>query len=67
MSNYVRADGQTIIANDSYVIVNGKMYPMPPGKGCHITVINKQVYINGYKFNKGRWVFSLRGLWHLWF
>lgn len=67
MSNYIRANGQTIITNGSYVIVNGKMYPAPPGKGCHIMVRNDQVYINGYKFHKGRWVFSLRGLWHLWF
>lgn len=55
---------QTLMVYHNQVIVNGKMYPPPKGKGCSILVKNSKVYINGYEYKKGKWVMTPRSIWY---
>lgn len=49
------------------VIINGVELPPPP-TDCHsTTVINNNVYVDGYEFKNGKWKKTLRAWWHLWF
>lgn len=53
--------------NDN-VYINGKMIPPPPGcsKGYRsTTIIDNEVFINGYEWKDGKWKRTLRALWHL--
>ncbi len=49
------------------VTINGVELPPAPSKGYCSTVINGNVYIDGYEFKNGKWKRTLRALWHLLF
>ena len=56
-NNIIKVYGQS-------VIVNGKIYPKPKGRGCHIIVKNSYIIINMREFINGRWVITPRAIWH---
>ena len=55
---------QTIRNYSDCVIINGKMYPKPEGKGCAILIINCNVFINRREYKNGKWRYTLRSLWY---
>ena len=65
MLNIQINDNCTVIGNK--VIINGLELPPVPSEGRNSTVINGNVYIDGYEFKNGKWQRTLMALWHLWF
>ena len=64
--------GNIQITNDTIVIgnqvtINGTMLPPAPCKGNNSTVVDGNVFLDGYEFKKGKWRRTLRALWHMWF
>lgn len=58
-----------VIVRGNQVEVNGKKLPPAPGKGYNSSVIDGNVYLDGYEFNfkKNKWQRTLRALWYLYF
>ena len=52
---------------DGIVIVDGVQLPPPPTCCNNVTIVNNNVYIDGYEFKNGKWKKTLRAWWHLWF
>lgn len=50
------------------IIVNGQEYTIPEKVGSsNIAIIDGRIFINGYEFKNGKWIRSLRALWHKYF
>lgn len=61
-------NNNTTVVIGNRVWVNGEeIHPSCPAKGRNVTQINGKVYIDGYEYKKGKWIKTLRALWHLWF
>ena len=55
----------SVITSGKKVIINGKSYEYPAGsKGQNVTVINSNVYVNGYELIDGEWKKTLKALWY---
>lgn len=56
-----------IIQINGKIIVDGIEIPPCPSKSkCYnSTIIGNKIYMNGYEFKDGKWVRSLKALWHL--
>ena len=58
--------GSTTVKGNQ-VWIDGVALPPAPCKGHNSTVIDGNVYLDGYEFKKGKWRRTLKALWHLWF
>lgn len=57
-----------IVISDSSVFMDGMTYPLPNDKEYHSsTIINNDVFIDGYELKKGKWKRTIRAMWHLLF
>lgn len=67
IKNSVISSGVVVVGNN--VTINGtKLPPCPTKRKVHSsTVINNNIYIDGYEFVDGKWRKTLRALWHRWF
>lgn len=61
MGNYINGT----YVNGREVIVNGKRLPKLPSKCKNITVIDGNVFIDGYEFKNEKWQRTIRALWYL--
>ena len=52
----IEINGNRIFMNDTHITINDNTYKKP-SKGNHISVINNTIYVNQYKFNKGKFTF----------
>lgn len=46
------------------VILNGKIYPKPKGRGWRVVLINDMVFVNRREIKNGEWRLTLRSLWY---
>ena len=63
--NYI--NNGSVIVNGRKVYKNGKELPDAPTRGKSVTVINDDVFIDGYEFVRGKWCRTLRAVFHLFF
>lgn len=57
-----------VIQSKNKLIINGKELPPLPKeeKGfSNCTVVNGDVYVNGYEWKDGKWQKTLKAFWHL--
>lgn len=60
--------GQTVIQNGHNLIINGKTYDYPKNtKGQNVTIIDGNIYVNGYELINGEWKRTFSALWHKFF
>ena len=56
------------VINNKEIVIAGQKIPNPPcDSWTNVTVINNNVFVNGYEYKNGQWKRTLRALWHLWF
>ena len=67
MNNTQTNNNITTAVIGNRVWINGEELPHCPAKGRNVTQINGKVYIDGYEYKKGKWIRTLKALWHLWF
>lgn len=60
--------GRAVRLTDYYVEIDGTKY-LPPTSGNYgsVSIVNDEIFINGYQFVNGRWKRTLKALWHLLF
>ena len=63
--NYI--NNGSVIVNGRKVYKSGKYLPDAPTSGKSVTVINGDVFIDGYEFVRGKWRRTLRAIFHLFF
>lgn len=59
-------NGKTVVSGNR-VWINNEELPPCPSKGHNITMIDGNVYIDGYEYKDGRWKRTLKALWYKWF
>lgn len=64
-SNYI--NNGSVIVNGRKVYKSGKELTDAPTSGKSVTVINGDVFIDGYEFVRGKWRRTLRAIFHLFF
>lgn len=54
-----------VITEGRRVIINDEQYTLP-GKtnAMYVSQVKGELYINGYRFKDGKFIFSLRAFWH---
>lgn len=67
--NIQYSHNENVVIITNRVWINGEeLPPIPTKRKSHCsTQIDGKVYIDGYEFKKGKWIRTLRALWHLWF
>ena len=62
-------DCQEVISDKRTVMVNGTEIPLPPTteEGRSISIINDEVFVDGYEWKNGKWQKTLRALYHKYF
>lgn len=64
MSESIHIDkGIVVIMNDKNIIIDHKTYPKP-SKGNNMTTIDGKVYVNGFRFKKGKFKRSIVAVFH---
>jgi hypothetical protein len=65
--NNIMIGKEAVVIADGYVVKNGINYMWPWNiRGNHTTVINGNVYIDGYQLMEdGQWKRTLKAIWHL--
>ena len=58
-----------VVQINGKIIVDGVELPPCPSKSANVssTIINGNVYLNGYEYKNGEWKRTLKALWHLMF
>jgi len=56
-----------VTVNGNKVTINGKELPQAPCKGSNSTIINGELFLDGYEFKNGEWKRTIRAMWHLFF
>lgn len=56
-----------IIINGNQVWINGTPLPPAPCRGYNSTVIDGNVYIDGYEYKNGKWKVTPMALWRILF
>ena len=51
----ISINGKKVIVEDNKVIVEGVEYKKP-GFGYSLSVMNGDVYVNGYRLSNGKWI-----------
>lgn len=59
--------GSNYMVVGNKVTINGVELPPVPSKGYNSTIINGNVYVDGYEFKNGKWKRTLKALWYLLF
>lgn len=66
-----KQDGQTIMLDNSSLLVNGVPYELPKQlqnrSGHNLAQVNHQIYIDGYEFRNGKFRRSFAALFHMLF
>lgn len=53
-----------VVVAGNRVWMNGNELPPCPSAGRNVTVIDGNVYIDGYEYRSGKWKRTLKALWH---
>ena len=67
IKNSVISSNSGIVIIGDEVTINGVKMPPCPVKGHNSTIINNNVYLNGYKLVDGKWKKTLKALLYKWF
>ena len=53
-----------ILVDSNCVVKDGRRYKLPNGKANNVSIINGEVFIDGYQLKHGVWKRTLRAIWH---
>jgi len=56
-----------VSTSDGRMILNGKEIPKQPVESNNVTMINENVFVDGYEYKDGKWKKTFRALFHKYF
>ena len=61
--NNIQSSDNVVVAGNR-VWINGNEVKPCPREGHNVTIVNGNVYIDGYEYRSGKWKRTLKALWY---